>query len=121
MNRNHKLLLAVTLLALAGSAWAVKKESDSTDTSGNGGGVQAPQQTMSNKDKWACEVAMCLSNPQGPTAVSECKPPIDKMRRELAKGHSIPKCPFVGSNNNGGGGNTGGGGREEEWPALQQQ
>lgn len=117
----HKMLLLVTLLALAGSAWAVKKETDTSDTSGNSGGVQAPRQTMSDKDKWACEVAMCLSNPQGPTAVAECKPPIDKMRRELAKGHSIPKCPFVGSSNNGGGGNTGGGGREEERPAQQIQ
>lgn len=83
----NRMLLIVALLPFADSALA-----DGVS------GVQRPQQVMSDKDKWACEVAMCLANPQGPTAVSECKPPINKMRRELAKGNSIPKCRFLGSN-----------------------
>lgn len=30
----------------------------------------------------------------GPTAVAECRPPIEKMQREIAKGNAIPKCPL---------------------------
>ncbi|ASK98986.1 hypothetical protein KWH01_21095 [Xanthomonas campestris pv. merremiae] len=104
----NKMLLIVALLPFADSALA-----DGVS------GVQRPQQVMSDKDKWACEVAMCLANPQGPTAVSECKPPIDKMRRELAKGNSIPKCRFLGSNNSGGGGTSTGGSEEEQRQAQQ--
>lgn len=44
---------------------------------------------------WGCEVALCLSNPQGPTAVAECVPPIKKLYRELAKGHAFPSCGGV--------------------------
>lgn len=65
---------------------------------------------MSSKDQWACEVAMCMSNPSGPTAVAECVAPIKKMFKEQAKGHVIPKCKFLGSDNSGGGGSRGGGG-----------
>ncbi len=63
---------------------------------------------LSDDDRWACEVAMCMANPDGPTAVSECVPPIQKLHRELAKGNAFPKCPFV--SNDGGGGDHGGGG-----------
>lgn len=63
---------------------------------------------LSDDDRWACEVAMCMANPDGPTAVSECVPPIQKLHRELAKGKAFPKCPFV--SNDGGGGDHGGGG-----------
>lgn len=43
-------------------------------------------------DNWACEVALCISNPAGPMAVSECVPPIKKLYRHLARGHSFPLC-----------------------------
>lgn len=43
-------------------------------------------------DNWACEVALCISNPAGPMAVSECVPPIQKLYRHLARGHSFPLC-----------------------------
>jgi len=43
-------------------------------------------------DDWACEVVLCLANPQGATAVTECVPPIKKLWRELAKGHVFPTC-----------------------------
>ena len=29
---------------------------------------------MSGNDRWGCEVLLCLANPNGPRAVSECKP-----------------------------------------------
>jgi len=40
-----------------------------------------------------CRVLMCISNPAGPTAVSECVPTIDKLKSDMAKpGFSFPKC-----------------------------
>lgn len=35
---------------------------------------------------WGCEVILCLSNPGGPTQFAECRPPIQKLWRELAEG-----------------------------------
>ncbi|MBP1884763.1 hypothetical protein [Sinorhizobium mexicanum] len=45
---------------------------------------------------WGCEVILCLSNPGGPSQYAECRPPIRKLWRELAKGHSFPTCSGVG-------------------------
>lgn len=81
-------------------------------------GAQQPGKMLSDKDTWACEVAMCLSNPSGPTAVAECRPPIEKMHRELAKGNAIPKCPFVQNNSQGGGSSNGSDGGNDR-PAQQ--
>jgi predicted amidohydrolase len=44
---------------------------------------------------WGCQVILCLSNPGGPTQYAECRPPIQKLWRELAKGHSFPACSSV--------------------------
>jgi hypothetical protein len=41
---------------------------------------------------WGCEAILCLSNPGGPTQFAECRPPIQKLWRELAEGHSFPTC-----------------------------
>lgn len=56
---------------------------------------------MSGNDRWGCEVLLCLANPNGPRAVSECKPPIDKLFKCLAKPHpcSFPQCPMAGEGN----------------------
>ena|SRR5471032_802246 len=43
-------------------------------------------------DDWPCEVVLCLANPAGATAVAPCVQPIQKLWRELAKGHSFPVC-----------------------------
>jgi hypothetical protein len=48
-------------------------------------------------DNWGCEVMLCLANPQGPTAVSQCVPPIKKLWKHLAKGHAMPACTFANS------------------------
>ncbi|MBY5824513.1 hypothetical protein [Rhizobium leguminosarum] len=45
---------------------------------------------------WGCEVILCLSNPGGPTQFAECRPPIQKLWRELSEGHSFPTCSGVG-------------------------
>ncbi|AEH82011.1 conserved hypothetical protein (plasmid) [Sinorhizobium meliloti SM11] len=47
-------------------------------------------------DDWGCQVILCLSNPGGPTQYAECRPPIEKLWRALAKGHSFPACSGVG-------------------------
>lgn len=49
------------------------------------------------EDLWGCEVLLCLSNPDGPEAVSECQPPIERLRRHLRHGHPFPNCPSGGS------------------------
>lgn len=52
---------------------------------------------LSDDEKWWCTCILCLANPNGAKAVSECVPPIDRLLRELAKGHfRPPTCP--GSN-----------------------
>lgn len=56
-------------------------------------------------DDWGCQVLLCLSNPNGPTAVSECVPPITKLWKALAKGHAFPTCLMAsapGNNNSAG-------------------
>jgi hypothetical protein len=51
-------------------------------------------------DEWGCEVLLCLSNPNGPTAVKECEPPIRKLWIELAKPHhTFPSCELSSSSN----------------------
>lgn len=44
------------------------------------------------EDSWACEVVLCLANPNGATAVKECVAPIKKLWKELAKGKPFPHC-----------------------------
>lgn len=46
--------------------------------------------------EWGCQVILCLSNPGGPTQFAECRPPIHKLWRHLAKGRSFPACSGVG-------------------------
>lgn len=45
-------------------------------------------------DDYGCKVLLCLSNPAGPRAVAECRPPIDRLLREQARRHPppFPRC-----------------------------
>lgn len=56
---------------------------------------------LTGDDRWGCEVLLCLANPNGPRAVSECKPPIDRLFRCLSKRHpcKFPSCPMAGDGN----------------------
>jgi hypothetical protein len=49
-------------------------------------------------DTWACEIALCLANPKGPTAAAACVGPIKRLWRHLALGHAMPTCPFLKNN-----------------------
>jgi hypothetical protein len=107
---------AILLSFLTLDASAARKVENDGGTS-DGGATQTA--TMTSKEQWACEVAMCLSNPGGMTEFAECEAPIKKMLKEQAKGNAIPKCKFLSGGD--GGGNTGGGSSDPETPAEQQQ
>lgn len=51
------------------------------------------------RSDWGCEVLMCLSNPNGATAVNECRPPIERLWRHLARGHAFPTCTLSNGQN----------------------
>jgi hypothetical protein len=53
--------------------------------------LRIPQPTSD----WGCEVLLCLANPQGPTAVEPCVPPIQRLWRHLARGGSFPGCTMA--------------------------
>ena len=44
---------------------------------------------------WGCEVLLCLANPEGPMAVAPCVPPIERLWRELRRGHAFPSCAMA--------------------------
>jgi len=44
-------------------------------------------------------VLLCLSNPKGPKAVSQCEPPINRLYDELAHGHAFPSCTMSNGQN----------------------
>ncbi len=46
--------------------------------------------------EWGCQVILCLSNPSGPTQYAECRAPIHRLWRALARGRSFPTCSGVG-------------------------
>lgn len=56
--------------------------------------VAAPQAHASD---YGCKVLLCLANPNGPKAVSECVPPIEKLFDDLQKGRSFPTCDMSGN------------------------
>jgi hypothetical protein len=41
---------------------------------------------------WGCECILCMSNPGGATEYKECRPPIRKLERHLARGGRFPGC-----------------------------
>ncbi len=51
-------------------------------------------------DDYGCQVLLCMSNPSGPTAVAECRPPIERLYRDLYERKPFPKCEFSKSPGN---------------------
>ena len=47
------------------------------------------------------KVLLCLANPNGPEAVSECVPPIEQLYSDLADGDPFPTCDEMSANGNG--------------------
>jgi hypothetical protein len=58
---------------------------------------------MARADDHGCTVLLCLANPAGPMAVSECVPPIKKLYRDLAKGKAFPSCEMANAPDTAGG------------------
>jgi hypothetical protein len=46
-----------------------------------------------------CTVLLCLANPAGPMAVSQCVPPIKQLFKDLAKLKPFPTCDMSGPGN----------------------
>jgi len=51
---------------------------------------------IARADSWGCQVILCLSNPGGATQFAECRPPVEKLWKHLAKGYSFPVCVGAG-------------------------
>jgi hypothetical protein len=47
---------------------------------------------LADEDPWPCQVVLCLANPDGPTALKECRPPIERAWRTWARGKRVPDC-----------------------------
>lgn len=96
MKKHGVGLVASLMVALLATGSAIAIENNPIDGDGGTGG-KTPGKTssgMSYNDDLGCKIAVCLSNPAGPTAVSECIPPITEMNKLLAKGKTVPLCPF---------------------------
>lgn len=52
---------------------------------------------------YGCKVLLCLSNPAGPRAVSECVPPINQLFHDLARGRNFPTCDLANAGDSRGG------------------
>ena len=44
---------------------------------------------------YGCQVLLCLANPAGPTAVSQCIPPITRLWEDLAHFRGFPSCEMA--------------------------
>ena len=61
-----------------------------------------------SEDSWGCEVALCLANPDGPTAAPACHAPMERLAKHLRRGRLFPRCnqtnsvPAAGVANSGG-------------------
>lgn len=47
---------------------------------------------FADDDLYGCKVLLCLAHPEGPTAEPECRPPIERLWRDLRKGRGFPRC-----------------------------
>lgn len=52
--------------------------------------------------EYGCTVLLCLSNTQGPKAVAECRPPVDRLYRDLHEGRPFPTCDEANQTGQGG-------------------
>ena len=70
------------------------------------GTLLAGSAMAANASDYGCKVLLCLANPNGPKAVSECVPPINQLFRDLARGRAFPTCDLASAPNNPGGGRS---------------
>lgn len=51
--------------------------------------------SVSTASDYGCKCLLCLANPNGPRALAECRPPIDRLFRDLARGRPFPTCDLA--------------------------
>ena len=61
-------------------------------TAGVCSGLWSLRPTAARADEWGCEVLLCMSNPAGPEAASQCVPPMERFYKALKHGGSRPTC-----------------------------
>lgn len=61
---------------------------------------QADAEQMPFTTEYGCKVLLCLANPRGPTAESDCRPPIERLWRDLHEGKPFPRCDMAGDSSN---------------------
>jgi hypothetical protein len=49
-------------------------------------------QLPAHADDWGCQVALCMSNPAGPTAVAQCIEPMRRLYNALRNKQGWPSC-----------------------------
>lgn len=54
---------------------------------------------MVHASDYGCKVLLCLANPNGPTAVSECVPPINQLWDDLKHRRPFPTCDMASGPN----------------------
>ncbi|MCD8339477.1 MAG: hypothetical protein LUC43_04665 [Burkholderiales bacterium] len=62
----------------------------------------AEEHELTSDEEWGCQVLLCMANPNGPKAVSECVPPITKLYSclyRIKNPCSFPTCPMAGDGN----------------------
>lgn len=80
---NRTVAIVPALLALSAAAFAQQST------------AVPPELLALQRDDWGCKVLLCLANPDGPTAVSECRPPIERLWDHLKRGGSFPTCDLA--------------------------
>jgi hypothetical protein len=62
---------------------------------------------VARADTWGCEVLLCLSNPAGPMAVTQCVPPITRLYQAIFKWRPdpFPTCTMSSGTDSQAGGN----------------
>jgi hypothetical protein len=58
---------------------------------------------VGHANDWGCTVLLCLSDPRGATTESECRPPLERLWKHLARGRAFPSCVIAGSADTGSG------------------
>ena len=59
------------------------------------GALLAGSALVANASEYGCTVLLCLANPNGPRAVADCVPPVNKLFHDLARGRAFPTCDLA--------------------------
>jgi hypothetical protein len=92
---NSKIVVAFLLPALAAAVVNAQTISAPSNADVLAALASAGVKPLSDEEDWGCKCVLCLSNPKGAEAEPKCRPPIERLKHALNKGHSFPNCPNV--------------------------